>query len=128
MRKLLSAKKRAALGDVSNRCFGRPAADALASFYKTPTRPRCCWPDIHLLILEHVGAPAYVVTAGVSKSWREAVLIKLPPPASTATPTSPTSSARPGPLPYKAGIMAYHLTLENATKPAKVAQPRSTGR
>ena len=75
---MLSAKKRAALGDVSNRCFGRPAADALASFYKdADTSSLLLAPDIHLLILEHVGAPAYVVTAGVSKSWREAVLIKL---------------------------------------------------
>ena len=75
---MLSARKRAALGDVSNRCFGRPAADALASFYKdADTSSLLLAPDIHLLILEHVGAPAYVVTAGVSKSWREAVLIKL---------------------------------------------------
>ena len=124
---MLSAK-RAALGDVSNRCFGRPAADALASFYKdADTSSLLLAPDIHLLILEHVGAPAYVVTAGVSKSWREAVLIKLRAAGVDCRADVADFFRRDPTLPYKAGIMAYHLTLENATKPAKVAQPEING-
>ena len=125
---MLSAKKRAALGDVSNRCFGRPAADALASFYKdADTSSLLLAPDIHLLILEHVGAPAYVVTAGGSKSWREAVLIKLRAAGVDCRADVADFFRRDPTLPYKAGIMAYHLTLENATKPAKVAQPEING-
>ena len=67
------------------------------------------------------------MTAGVSKSWREAVLIKLRAAGDDCRADVADFFRRDPTLPYKAGIMAYHLTLENATKPAKVAQPEING-